>query len=200
MLLLIKTALIFFWMTEPAPKLAAQQMNYEVVLNNKRIGSLEAKKNLRDGLLHYLIESDVTFRFLFKMNLDFTYETTYQNDMLIKASTRNRVNEDVRGSSKVTWNGNYYLLEVKNDRSVLKNIKITYSMASLYFKEPKQIGQVFSERYGKFLSIKPVTEHRYELTMPDGKKNYYSYENGICQSVELDQSIGKVFFKLISHK
>jgi len=177
---------------------SAQQMQYSVFLNNKPVGSLDARRSVKDGLANYLIQSDVKFHFVFKMNLNYTFESTYQNDMLIKGSTRNVVNKDERSASKITWNGSYYVLEVKDERSVLKNTRINYSMVSLYFREPTQVTQVFSERHGKFLPIKSLPGHRYEITMPDGKKNYYAYANGICQLVEVQHTLGKVLFKLIS--
>ncbi|MES2731312.1 MAG: DUF6134 family protein [Bacteroidota bacterium] len=172
-------------------------MKYDVFLNDKLIGGLDIKRNTKDGLTYYLMRSDVNFRFLFKMTLNYTFETTYQNEMLIAGTTQNVMNDNVKSSSKVTWNGNHYLLQVDNDRSVLKNKRINYSMVSLYFQEPRQIAQVFSERYARFLPIKPLSDHRYELVMPDGKKNYYSYVNGICQSVEVNHTFGKIIFKLI---
>jgi hypothetical protein len=193
-------ALIFLLNTTPVFVSNAQQMNYEVFLNEKPVGSLLAKRSTKDELINYWIESDVNFRFIFKMNFIYTFETVFHNDMLIRASTRNTVNDDEKGSSKVTWNGKFYQMEVKKERSELKNIRITYSMAMLYFREPRQISQVFSERYARFLSIRPLKEHSYELTMPDGKKNVYSYVNGICQAVEVQHSVGKISFKLKNQK
>ena len=200
MYIFLQAALLFSLSTYPESPLHAQNLNYNVVMNGKSIGSLEAKRNVRDGLAYYFIESIVNLRFLFRVNMNYTFETTYQDGMLIKASTRNMVNDNVRNSSRVTWNGAHYVLEVKDEQSVLKNTKITYSLSSMYFSEPVQVRQVFSERYGKFLPVKPVGEHRYELTMPDGKKNYYQYVNGICQSVEVNHSMGQVNFHLTNQK
>ena len=192
--------LVFLLNTTPVSVSNAQQMNYEVFLNEKLVGSLLAKRSIKDELINYWIESDVNFRFIFKMNFIYTFETVFHNDMLIRASTRNTVNDDEKGSSKVTWNGKFYQMEVKDERSELKNTRITYSMAMLYFREPRQISQIFSERYAKFLSIRPLKEHAYELTMPDGKKNVYFYINGICQAVEVQHAVGKISFKLKNQK
>lgn len=177
--------------------LQAQQLKYDVYLNEKKVGLLEAKRTAKDGIAQYLIQSNVNFRMMFKLNLNHTFESTYQNDMLIKASTRSMMNDNVKATSKVTWNGTFYQLEVKDEHSVLKNSRIIYSMVLLYFREPRQITQVFSERYGVFLTIKPLAEHRYELLMPDGKKNYYSYRNGVCYLVEVQHTVGQIVFKLI---
>ena len=197
---LIQLTWLFAFVVHPAPELDAQHLDYYVYLNGKSVGSLKADRNARDGLAHYLIESRADFRFVFKISTDYTFETTYQNGMLTKASTKNVVNDEVRGTSKVTWNGTHYLVETKEERSVLKSARITYSMVSLYFTEPKLIRQVFSERYAKFLPIRSVGEHRYELDLPDGKKNYYTYANGFCQLVEAGHRLGKITFKLTGVK
>jgi hypothetical protein len=197
---MFQVALVFWLNTVPVLVSSAQQINYDVYLNEKQVGYLLAKRSSKDDLTNYWIESNVNFRFVFKMNFNYTFETVFQNDMLIRASTLNTVNEDEKGSSKVTWNGKFYQMEVKNERSELKNTRITYSMSMLYFREPRQISQVFSERYARFLAIRAVKEHSYELTMPDGKKNIYSYVNGICQAVEVQHSVGKISFRLKNQK
>jgi hypothetical protein len=193
---MIQAVLLLLLNTTPIWEVSAQQINYDVYLNEKQVGSLSAKRSTKDELINYWIESDVNFRFIFKMNMNYTFETVFQNDMLIRAFTKNVVNDDEKSSSKVTWNGKFYQMEVKNEQTVLKNTRITYSMAMLYFREPRNVSQVFSERYARFLAIKPLKEHYYELTMPDGKKNFYSYANGLCQLVEVQHTVGKISFKI----
>jgi hypothetical protein len=47
------------------------------------------------------------------------------------------------------------------------------------------IKKVFSENQLTMLSVHNVSVHCYEVQMPDGKKNYYSYREGVLVHAKL---------------
>jgi hypothetical protein len=66
----------------------------------------------------------------------------------------------------------------------------------LYYHEPIGKKLIWSDSFGKFLPIRLSGNHRYELILPDGKKNFYTYNYGICSMVETEQFFTKLIFRL----
>ncbi len=146
--------------------------------------------------VHYKIESSVVVKFFASIKLDYYFSNQFNNGMLKKAHTRNLMNENLRASSQIKWDGKQYDMMVDDEQTVLKE-KIDYTMTTLYYDEPKNVDKVFSERYATFCTIKPVGKGKYELTLPNGKKNYYNYVNGKCTEVEVNHSLATFYFKLM---
>ena len=74
---------------------------------------------------------------------------------------------------------------------------IDYDLVCLYFREPVNITKVYSDTHGTFLNLRNIGPHKYELILPDGKKNIYTYQFGICTEVQVTQFFSKVYFKLV---
>lgn len=81
---------------------------------------------------------------------------------------------------------------------VLEEVKenITYTTARFFHDEPAGVKVLFSENYRKFISLMEIRPHYYELELPDGNSNFYSYSNGICTGAEVNTNLSKVFFRL----
>lgn len=63
-------------------------------------------------------------------------------------------------------------------------------------EEPINLQKIFSENYKRFIPIKAIKPHQYELQLPDGNRNFYTYANGICVSAEVNTTLSTVFFRL----
>jgi hypothetical protein len=66
----------------------------------------------------------------------------------------------------------------------------------LYFFEPVNIKQVYSDFSHSLLAIKKNKDGMYQLTLPDGNLNYYRYVNGVCTYVKMVRSLFTIEFKL----
>lgn len=63
---------------------------------------------------------------------------------------------------------------------------IRHTLTDLYYAEPLQVSRAYSERYGAFCTIKPLSGSRYSVKLPTGKTSVYTYREGVCQQVELE--------------
>jgi hypothetical protein len=125
-------------------------------------------------------------------------EVYFKNGHLQKSTLIQKVNDKEREKTDISYNGTHYRIQRKGEvASDLKN-SILYSIAMLYHTEPEGKKNVFSERYGKFFDIKKIDANRYELALPDGKKTFYTYENGICTRVQTKQMLMDVRFELLN--
>jgi hypothetical protein len=58
------------------------------------------------------------------------------------------------------------------------------------------VKMVFSENFRKFIPLKEIRPHYYELKLPDGNSNFYTYSNGVCSGAEVNTNFSKAFFRL----
>jgi hypothetical protein len=60
---------------------------------------------------------------------------------------------------------------------------INNTVTSLYYREPVNMKQIYSDRFGKMCPVKKIGSGAYEVMMPDGKKATYTYHQGQCREV-----------------
>ncbi|WP_143017138.1 DUF6134 family protein [Catalinimonas alkaloidigena] len=183
----------FFFSTDNA---SGQQLIYDVVKGDKVIGQLRSNRHGGPEQVAYLMESTVTFRVIFEVQVDYFLECSFKDGKLVKSVTRNLVNDDVRNQSQVFWNGSQYKVVCDDDTRMLDHPGIRHNMASIYYEEPQHITQVFSERYGEFLPLRNVRAGLYEMTLPDGQVNLYQYEDGVCTEVTVQNRLATIYFRL----
>ena len=61
---------------------------------------------------------------------------------------------------------------------------INHTVTSLYYREPVNLKQIYSDRFGKMCPVQKVGSGAYEVMMPDGKKTLYTYAQGQCREVQ----------------
>ena len=180
----------------PTDEAVGQQLRYDVVKGDKVIGQLYSNRRRDADEVYYLMESSVTFRVIFEIQIDYFLECSFQDGKLVKSVTRNLVNDDVRNQSQVQRSGNQYEIVCDDNTWMLNHPGIEHNMASIYYEEPRQVTKVFSERYGEFLSLRNLRTGLYEMTLPDGQVNLYKYEEGVCTEVTVQNRLATVYFRL----
>lgn len=170
----------------PASFLSAQSLKYEIYIGKRNMGTLEAVCSEKpDKSRQYRLETQIKWPLLHISSL---MQANYDPKGMNSASVQQWLNKSLRESSLVAKNSQGYRIEfpMKEEKRNLSG-PIIYSVSCLYHHEPVKQHNIFSERFGEFCSLKSMGEGRYELTMPDGKKNVYTYENGVCVQMETRQ-------------
>lgn len=176
----------------------SQTLLYNVYVANKKSGTMR---------IHVSREDDSQFSVHCEANVStmlakvYTLiQTEYRNGHLQNASVMQKVNDKERDNTKITrQNATYYIERKNKEKSTLKDA-VAYSIGLVYHVEPGERKTIFSEKYGVFCPIKEVTPSRYELQMPDGKKVYYTYTDGICTKMQTKQMMMDVRFELAEKK
>lgn len=172
----------------------AQTNTFEVRVANRPVGTIEANRKLSGISKSIVIKTRIQVM-LSKVNSDITNE--YNNNILTQAkASRSKSGEEKQTTT--SRNGKDYTIVMNGEKSMLEEPEIIACVADLYFAEPKQVQRVFSETLGRFLPVKSLGGGLYELSLPEGKKNVYKYENGVLVQVEVNHSIGKAVFVKIS--
>ena len=157
---------------------------YDIIKQKEVIGSLTAtKKHLSEGF-SITIDSRTSISILIDFNVNVYQFNKYHDGKLIDALFIQSLNGRKKVHNTVQWGLNGYSIE-KDGRKISLNNDINYSVASMYFEEPVSIQKVFSENQLTVLSLHKVSNHCYEMQLPDGKTNYYSYRDGMLVHARL---------------
>jgi hypothetical protein len=178
-------------------RLAAQMHTFEIRMGTRVVGAIEARCNVNGTARNMVIKSKIETTLLSKFT-DISCE--YTNNILV-ASRVVRSSSGKAGDGKeviTRRNGSRYTIDLEGTKSTLDNVEIQHSVSDLYFTEPRQITSVYSETLGKLLTIRPLGNGAYELSLPEGKKNIYRYQKGALVEVEVNHMLGKAHIVRIS--
>jgi hypothetical protein len=170
-------------------------LKYEVVRNDKVIGKMEAVKRDRGNMIEYQMESFVSVSLIIQLSIYTKVVGVFHQGQLVSGSVIRKVNDNTKVNAKIILQNDRYLIQEEDERSEL-NEKIMYTSACLMHLEPIGLKRIFSENYKKFVAVRELRPHYYELQLPDGNKNFYSYANGICIGAEVNTNLSKAFFRL----
>jgi hypothetical protein len=170
---------------------AAKAQNvYDVIVAGRTIGSLKVFDDKgNDDTETHRIESNFKVMF-YKGN--YSTQTNYSQGKLVSATCSHHVNGDLKEKTQTKSSVKslyevFFSGEDGEDKPKLElNKPINTTITSLYYKEPININEVYSERYGKMCSVKKLSEGLYGVSLPDGKQGIYSYKNGLCREVKTD--------------
>lgn len=169
---------------------------YNIKRNGEIIGKLAFNQNT-DGESTYLkITSQVSTRFVFKIDVQTEDLAHFKNGRLISSEVSRLVNGKAKECKKTIFQNNSYQLQSGNKFNSF-NQAIAYNMMLLYTTEPVAISQVYSDNFQCFLPIKKQAAHQYRVNLPDGNYNDYYFENGICKLVVVNHSLYTIKMELV---
>lgn len=170
-------------------RLAAQMHTFEIRMGTRVIGAIEARCNVNGTARNMVIKSKIETTLLSKFTDIFC---EYTNNILVASRVVRSSSKAGDGKEVITRrNGSRYMIDLEGTKSTLDNVEIQHSVSDLYFTEPRQFTSVYSETLGKLLTIRPLGNGAYELSLPEGKKNIYRYQKGTLVEVEVNHMLGK---------
>ncbi len=171
-----------------------QVLHYDIIKGSKVIGSLEAAQSYSGRSSTISIRSFVEYRLLISFSVDFQLNETFNQGILISGDANNTLNGVTQKESTIKRNGEGYVLMIGGNPNEISE-SIDYSVAEVYFREPKNEMKAFSQHFGRFLPFEKVDANTYRLDSPDGE-NLYTYNNGVCVKVEIARDFGRLVFKM----
>ena len=165
-----------------------RSLNYQIVRNGSKVGTLRFSESNSAGMDFLRMESDVKTRFIFSFIAHANEEAVYENGVLLRSSIYRRLNGTEKANKQHQADNRRYIIHDGSNTEITNNYPITYSMLSLYSREPGGIGKVYSDNFETFLAIQQPEPHKYKITLPDGNYNYYYYKNGVLNQIEVHHS------------
>lgn len=169
---------------------------YNIKRNGEVIGRLSFNQNTDGEDMYLKITSQVSARFIFKIDVQTEDLAHFKNGRLISSDVSRLVNGKAKERKKTIFQNDVYQLQ-SGDKLNSLNQSIGYNMMLLYTKEPVYINQVYSDNFQCFLPIKKNAEHQYRVNLPDGNYNDYHFENGVCKLVIVNHSLYTIRMELV---
>ena len=177
-----------FVLTSFGPTANVHNYSYDVSLDGRPIGSYMVSRTDIDASSTIKVEHNMAAGLIRKAEHKSVLLSLYDENRLVSSQLKTWVNEKLESESELRWDGNQY---VKYDGERMEEIGkqlVSYSSACVFFEEPIDRSTLFYEKYGKELSVEIIGDHKYEVKLPNGSKEQYTYHNGEVVMVEIVQT------------
>lgn len=171
---------------------------YEIIRKNKTIGTMQATRIYEGSSTKYQVVTHVSFWFCTEIDVAMSLNSIYMNGMLSEAWMRKQINGDEKTNNHIFKRKDQYVFTDKEQHVSCEGILITHSISTLYFLEPVNLKEIFSENFLHPIPLQNSGGGKYKIELPDGHVNFYRYEKGICTDVEMETPLSTVFLKLKS--
>lgn len=169
------------------------ELYYDIVMKDKVIGSLDTHQKTKGTITTYQSFTSIKTKLLRTIEVDYKYDVTFSKSMLKKAKVSIVVNSREHAETSTLWkNAQYEIIKDKKESTLQDSIQ--YTTVLMYFKEPKNIKECYSEQDGTMNTIVSLGNHKYKKINANGKENVYFYKNGILHEADIDG--GLVNFKI----
>ena len=190
---------LFFLFNAFGVSLLAETLHYDVVKDNKKVGYFQiGRATATNNDVVIRSESTVRVSMLFTIEVIDKMYAVFRNNLLHTATIYRTLNGNVRVNNLTQWQNGKYALSTKDEKnSGAFTQAIRFTTVSLYFDEPLNLTEVYSEKFQRMVNVKSIGIHKYQLTLPDGNTAKYTYVNGQCSEVEAktDWAVIRFVFK-----
>jgi hypothetical protein len=192
---MIYTMATFLYFVSAAIASPREGTSFDILYRDKVIGEVMVKEiNTSDGVIRKL-ESNSTIRIIISVHVKAEYQVVRNKNGLmtegIGSREANMGNHNVQSKTRCVA-PNKYKVERNGEVWIHNDFPIDFCVADMFFSEPNGRTQVYSNMYGKNLSLVREKDRSYHLVTPDGKDSFYYYQNGKLLRVEFGTPIGKI--------
>jgi hypothetical protein len=171
-----------------------QTLEYDVLRSDHPIGQMTVSRERRGEreILRSDMEIDVSFGFT--ITLRFTYEAEFEGGRLRQALVRNYRSGHLRDETSIEPKGDALAVTCEGETFLVED-PVYYTILRAYFQPPDTREQVFSERWGRYQAFTHLDDGRYVMQVANGDQSYYTYQNGVCQQIELHLSLATLYVR-----
>ena len=175
--------------------LFGQTQLYDVILVGSDVGDMSITRKISGTKKTFLLESYTSVIFGTRQDA-YTGKMEFDNGVLVSSTIENKKNGKLIFYTYVTKVGDAgYKVQTEKGLSTIAG-SIGYCCYDIFFKEPKDGEALFSERWGKFGTLKKTDDHAYKLVIAGGEDYTYNFENGKMSKMEVPTFLGKCKFVL----
>jgi len=176
-----------------------KSLNFHILRNGNKIGTVYFSKTTSGGIDSLKVESTVKTKLVANITGRALENAVFKNGILVQSSIYRELNGDEKTNKQHRLDNGQYIISKGKKSGVMKTYPITYTMLSLYSKEPENISKVYSDNFETFLVIEKIDAHKFKITLPDDNYNYYHYKNGVLSLVEVHHSLYSANIVLVNN-
>lgn len=175
------------------------ELYFDVFLKNKNkvVGSLTTSQTTVGSKTLYHSSTNIQTRLIVDVQVDYNYSVTFIKDQLEEANVEITINDKPHSKTHTLRDKDTYQVTKDNGDQIVLKDAIDYSTILLYFEEPTQIDQCYSEQDGSMNHIIDLGDHVYKKINAKNKENLYYYENGVLKKAIIDGGI--IQLELLAH-
>ncbi|WP_437397725.1 DUF6134 family protein [Flagellimonas lutimaris] len=187
--------IIFFFLSvfghQPADH---KTLYFDIYFKDDSVGTLRATLDPKGSKVQYTSITSVSIKIIKQLKVDYEYLVTFEDGYLSESNVDVLINEKTHTEAFTKWTGNQYKFVKDRKNEAIMEEKVPYSTILLFFSEPNNVEQCYSEMDGSINTIVPLGDHRYKKINSKGKENIYQYHNGTLTEATID---GIVDFKIV---
>lgn len=161
------------------------------------IGNIKVERTYQENIKSITIDSDVNFSFIASYNRTSHITAEYTSDTLSYSIHKSYINKKLKELNKIERKRGQYHCNKEGHKEIILHSPIKFTIAKLYYNEPTIRKYVYSERHMGNCTVERISPHKYKITMPDKKVNYYTYEKGQLIKVEVHRTAFNLIFRLV---
>jgi len=168
------------------------QLKYSIMMNGSGAGLMTIQKTSSSDKTQLSLESKAKKRFIISFEIHEIHTEVFQNNVMTTASIFRQVNGKTKINTQMRFKGTNCQIESEGKTSSILVNPVLWSVLNLYFTEPINTAEAFSDSFQQMLKIENMGNHCYKVALPDGNSNYFYYANGICRKQVINHSLYKV--------
>lgn len=173
-----------------------KKYTYKIIQGGDEVGFLTLTKK-DSGLSTFLqMKSEATKKIVFLVTIYELQTAVIEKGQIKFSSVYRKVNSSVKTNKYITATSNGYELYKNGEKEKINLTGIRHNQLTLYYEEPTNFRHVYSDQFEAFLFIKRITENQYQIELPDGNTNNYTYKNGILIRMKLKHTFFSAEFIL----
>ena len=196
----MKRISLFLFISAISISLSAQTTEhiFEVTYKKKSIGNLFATQKIdKNKTIQDLRTNTKVDLIAFSVYVESEVKVIKENGVLVYSDCYRNAN---RGTESIVAEirkvgPKSYSIKRNGENFKIEGKAISYCIVDLYFEEPVNQEEVFSDMYAEFLNIEEISPHKYKLSSPKSKDTYYTYKDGELIKVEVETPIGMAVSK-----
>jgi hypothetical protein len=153
----------------------AQTMHLKILKGDDEIGIIDVRQQEMNDSLAYISTSSLSFKFIWSVEWRSKVISVLKEDFLAWSRLESFLNDKPRDDKLTVKNGSGYLCKDFNEPQDRINSSIYFTTLMMYFKEPKDINELYSERFQQMVAIQSDEPHVYRIKFPNGDVNHYHY-------------------------
>src|SRR5450631_914836 len=168
---------------------SAQDRNLEfnIIHHGDLKGTVQLSEHSEGNIRRIKVESLIQTRFLFHITVKTIEEAIYREGLLISSRFYQKINDKEASDRAMIWKDGSYQFLGSQKTGKLPGVPIEQTILSLYYKEPVNIREVFSDNFQQYLPVNKTSSGHYRVDLPNGNSNYYIYQQGRLVRVEVEQ-------------
>lgn len=110
------------------------------------------------------------------------------NNNIRYASAYRALNGKAKMNKEIEFTDSGCVIKTGTERKLFRLPAPFYSVLNLYFFEPENVKEVFSDNTEKMIGLQKTANKTYKLLLPDGDCTYYYNETGLCSKVIVNKT------------